>query len=121
MGIYAKGVKGRADKLFSLVVRSRGRCQRCGSTQELQCAHILGRSRNATRTDEANAWALCRSCHLTTTHRLEEHMQLVVDTIGMDAFWELKAKAEAGVKVNDAYWLAECVRLTALLKQGDAA
>lgn len=114
--MYGKGKKGKATRLHSLVVRSRGRCERCGSHNNLQCAHLIGRRYNATRTDTTNAWCLCATCHFRLTDHPDEHMAFVADTIGMDAFFELKARAEAGVKANDEWWESEIARLSALLE-----
>jgi hypothetical protein len=118
-----KGRKEKATRLHSLVVRSRGRCERCGITDypKLQCAHIIGRRFAATRTDERNAWCLCARCHFRLTEHPDEHMAFVGQTIGMDAFHELKTKALAGVKTSEAFWTAEVERLQALLNQADAA
>jgi len=52
------------DRLFSLAIRERdGRCVRCGATYRLECAHIFGRGKPATRHDPENAVALCWTCH----------------------------------------------------------
>lgn len=102
--IYGKGLRGKATKLHSLVVRSRGRCERCGSTSTLQAAHIVPRRYAATRCDPAAAWCLCAACHLRTTEWGSEHMALVEQTIGLAAFEVLRQRAEAGVKANDAFW-----------------
>lgn len=114
---YGKGARGRATKLHSLVIRSRGRCEKCGSTNALQTAHIISRRYAATRTDETNAWCLCAACHMRLTDHPDEHMAFVGQTIGMGAFEVLKRRALAGVKTNDAFWLAECERLKALLEE----
>ena len=107
-GMYGTGLKGKATKLHAEVVRSRGRCERCGDQgPTLQCAHIIGRRYNATRCDPLNAWCLCARCHFRLTDHPDEHMEFVADTIGLDAFFELKARAEAGVKANDAWWQSQ--------------
>ena len=112
-----KGPKGKATRLHSLLVRSRGVCERCGRTDKpLQAAHIIGRRYSATRTDETNAWALCAGCHMRLTEHPDEHMHFAAQTIGLDAFDALKAKALAGVKGSDAFWQAEVERLSALLE-----
>jgi hypothetical protein len=112
--IYGKGLKAKATKLHSQVVRSRGVCARCGERDpaKLQCAHIIPRRYSATRCDPEAAWALCKGCHMRLTEHPDEHMALVEATIGLDRFWELKRTAEAGVKANDAYWQAWIDRLT---------
>lgn len=117
MSLYGKGTKGKATRLHSLVVRARGRCERCGRAENLQAAHIVPRRYNATRTDETNAWALCAGCHLRTTEWASEHMALVERTIGLERFEELRLRAEAGVKANEAFWQAEVERLTRLLEE----
>lgn len=104
--IYGRGLKGKATKMHSQVVRARGRCERCGCTDygKLQCAHIIPRRYSVTRCDPQAAWCLCAGCHLRTTEHADEHMALVEATIGLGAFGLMKAAAERGVKANDAYW-----------------
>ncbi len=115
--MYGKGLKAKATKLHSQVVRLRGRCERCGSVSNLQCAHLIGRRYNATRTDERNAWCLCATCHFRLTDHPDEHMAFVADTIGLNAYFEMKLRAEAGVKANDAFWEGEIARLAAIVKE----
>ena len=114
---YGKGARGKATRLHAELVRSRGRCERCGSTSNLQCAHIIPRRFAATRTDETNAWCLCAACHMRLTEHPDEHMAFVAQTVGMDAFYALKTRALTGVKATQGFWLDECARLSALLKE----
>lgn len=131
---WGKGAKGKATRLHSILVRSRGACERCGKPGEiktasvpglgalvvpiggLQCAHIIGRRYSATRTDERNAWALCAGCHLRLGEHPDEHVHFTAQTIGLEAFDELKQKALAGVKSSEAFWRGEVQRLTAELE-----
>jgi hypothetical protein len=113
MGIYGKGDKGKADKLFSLIIRSVGQCQRCGSQDNLQCAHIISRKYSATRTDERNAWCLCAKCHRRFTDWPREHSHYITETIGSEVYDELRAKAETVTKMN---WTQEYERLKARAK-----
>lgn len=48
-----------------------GRCQvgHCGSRDDLQCAHLIGRGKLRTRFEPENAVALCRAHHVYYTHR----------------------------------------------------
>ena len=62
-------LKKQADKLFSLIVRSRGSCERCATTRNLQCAHIQSRTNLHLRWDEKNALCLCVRCHLYWAHK----------------------------------------------------
>lgn len=121
--IYGRGPRAKATRLHSQVVRARGTCQRCGRSSgvQLQCAHLISRRYAATRTDETNAWCLCAACHRRLTEHPDEHMAFVGETVGLAVFEALKAKALAGVKANDAFWLSECERLTALLNKEEAA
>lgn len=116
MGIYGKGAKGKCDKLFSQIIRSAGKCQRCGSTENLQTAHIITRKYSATRTDERNAWCLCARCHRRLTDWPREHSRYITETIGSEAYEELRAKAETVTKMD---WEAEYERLQALAKALD--
>ena len=115
----ARKAKDKADVLCGQLVRSRGVCERCGATRFLQWAHIIRRNHAATRTDETNAWCLCAACHWLTEKEADEFMALVEATIGVERYFELKARAKAGVKTSAAFWQAEIERLSRLL--GEAA
>jgi 5-methylcytosine-specific restriction endonuclease McrA len=116
VSIYGKGLRGKATKLHAELVRGRGSCANCGGTSNLQCAHIIPRRYAATRTDPANAYCLDARCHMRFTEHADEWMAFIDRTIGRAEFDRLKAKAEAGVKANDAFWQAEVSRLTAMLE-----
>ncbi len=100
MRSHAKGAKARADKYFSLIVRSRGRCERCGTTDysRLQCAHIVSRRYSATRCDETNAWCLCAGEHMELTLDPYKHVQVAIQTRGEDGYAALRQKALSGVR-----------------------
>lgn len=109
-----RGAKGKATVLHSQIVRSRGRCERCGvSNGTLQCAHIVGRSWSWTRTDEHNAWCLCAKCHFFLTGNPFDHVQFAIQTRGEDGYAALRRKALEGVN-RKFDWDAELVRLRAL-------
>lgn len=133
-GIYGKGPRGKATMLHSLVVRSRGACERCGRAGEdqtvrvpqvgtlvlpvggLQAAHIISRRYVATRTDERNAWALCPACHRRLTEHPHEHVHFTIETIGQAQFDRLCARAMSGQQGKAAFWSAEIDRLTEILR-----
>jgi ribosomal protein S14 len=103
--MYGTGLKAKATKLHAEKVRERGRCERCGKVDStLQCAHIVGRRFTATRCDLANAWCLCAACHFLTGEHPDEFMALVEQTIGIDAYFELRRRAKDGQKGGDAWW-----------------
>lgn len=108
---YGRGPKGKATRLHAQLVRARGRCERCGSDQNLQCAHIRSRRFSATRTDLTNAWCLCAGCHFLTGDDPDEFLALVKRTIGRAAFNRLKARSLETAKVD---WDAEAKRLAGL-------
>ena len=55
--------RNKADKLFSKLIRSRGKCEKCGNRHFLQTAHIISRKYGNTRHDSDNALCLCAKCH----------------------------------------------------------
>lgn len=117
-GTYGKGAKGKADKLFSLIIRSAGRCAACGDNdyRKLQCAHIVSRRYSVTRTDEDNAVALCWGCHRRFTDDPFAWVTWVYGYMGEEAYEALRVKARDGVgtKVD---WSAEADRLAAIWKR----
>ena len=62
--------KSHSDTLFSKLIRRRdGRCQVCGTTENLQCSHVVPRANLHLRWDDNNAKALCIKHHLYWWHR----------------------------------------------------
>ncbi len=114
-----RGLKAKATRLHSLVVRAREMCENCGEQDysKLQCAHVLSRRYAATRTDEANAFCLCAGCHMRFTEHADEWMEFVDSTIGRPEYTRLKTKALAGVRTSESFWRDEAERLSALLKE----
>lgn len=53
------------DKVFK---RDKGVCQLCGTSQNLQLHHILGRGKTLTN-DINNCIMLCENCHLNVVHK----------------------------------------------------
>lgn len=89
-----------ADRLFSRIVRSRGACERCGSREHLQCAHIISRRYLAVRWTEGNAVCLCRGCHMWGTHHPLEWERWVREHIGNGIYLSLRAYAISGERVD---------------------
>lgn len=82
----AKGLKGKADKLYSQIIRLKGRCEVCGSDNWLQTAHIISRRFSNTRTDLRNSMCLCAKCHHHYTDHPVEWGKLVTN----DDWWMSK-------------------------------
>ena len=75
-----KGLKAKADKLYSQVIRSLGYCENCNGTHYLQTAHIISRRYNTTRTDTRNAFCLCAKCHRHFTDHPREFSRFISTT-----------------------------------------
>jgi len=58
-----KTLKRKMDILWSEIIRSKGRCEICGKTDNLQAHHVIGRINLALRWDIKNGVCLCSSCH----------------------------------------------------------
>ncbi len=114
----AKGPKGKADRLFSQLIRSRGVCVKCGEQEyaKLQTMHIVSRRYTATRVDETNALCGCWKCHRYFTDNPVEWSLFLENTIGLAEYLRLKDKALQGVR-QKVDWDTEVLRLKALLEQ----
>jgi len=108
-----KGDPGLADTLFSRIIRSRGRCERCSiDIGPFHTAHIVRRRYSATRCVEDNAWCLCPSCHHVVDEWPLKHTELVNWTIGMARYDELVKLAQAGPTLSPKlFWKNEVERL----------
>lgn len=77
---YCKShAKQECDRMARQVVLERDKhtCQRCGTTEAVQWAHILTRSELSIRWNPLNSLALCAGCHVYMTHRPVEWMDWV--------------------------------------------
>lgn len=54
---------GMLDRRWSAFIRSQGRCENCGTANDLTWSHIIGRTYIKTRFDPRNTQCLCGSCH----------------------------------------------------------
>lgn len=112
------GVKEEATRLHSKIIRTtRGpMCEnRCGRPAT-DCAHIIGRGFSHTRTDLANAFALCATCHHIFGLNHGAWMDFVDATIGRPEYDRLWAKANAGVNVKFD-WYDELDRLRVIAER----
>jgi len=58
------------DRLFSKVVRLRGKCEKCGNADNLQCSHVVPRGQSSLlRWNERNALCLDLKCHIYWWHK----------------------------------------------------
>jgi hypothetical protein len=105
-------VKEEATRLHSKIVRAtKGPwCQNNCGRLATDAAHIVGRGFSHTRTDEANALALCAQCHRHFTNWPKDWLDFLDRTIGLDEYERLTGKAKAGVGVKFD-WFDELDRL----------
>lgn len=92
-----KAWKERCDRLFSMAIRERGSCERCGASYypDLQCAHIVSRKYLGVRWDWDNAFCLCKGCHYWGHANPLEWDEFVESKIGADAYADIKRRARA--------------------------
>jgi 5-methylcytosine-specific restriction endonuclease McrA len=87
--------KDSLDRWFSMIVRSVGVCASCGTSERLQCAHVVSRRYLGVRYSIDNAMCLCAACHLRYTHRPLEWEQFVISRMGEPALLDIKRRALA--------------------------
>jgi len=103
-----QAAKNKADVLFSLIVRSKGSCENCGSRTWLQTAHWLSRRYSNTRTDFDNAFCLCAGCHRYFTADPTAWTEWAIDRRGRATYVRLREAANRHSVVD---WPDELARL----------
>lgn len=109
----------RLDREFSRYVRARDtmpsgffRCISCGKIKpygQADCGHFHSRRHMATRFDEDNAHAECRSCNRFSADHLIGYERNLKEKIGQQRFDKLAWKAAQTVKWTD-FELVEMTR-----------
>lgn len=102
-------LRNKADKLFSLSIRSKGYCEasliypsvKCGGI--LQCAHITTRGVTALRFDPMNALCLCAGHHRFFTHHPLEWVDFLQDMYKEKYTYVMKHKNDKVKKTEDLY------------------
>lgn len=102
------GMKIRADKMFSVAVRSKMACERCGESEyrKLQCAHIVSRRYLATRWAWDNAFCLCAGCHYWGHADPLGWIDYVEKMHGPNHLADLKRRAQRIVKMDRASYMS---------------
>ena len=91
------------DDVFSKYIRARdGHCICCGTTENLQCGHLLSRVSYSTRWEEMNAHAQCRGCNLK--HEYNPHIMTIafIKKYGLKEYEKLNSLHLQAVKFKDA-------------------
>ncbi len=86
-------LRDQLDKLFSIIIRSRGKCERCGKTNPLNTAHIFSRRNLATRWDKNNTLCLCVGCHFWGHQNPILFAEFVKEKLGNEEYEKLKRKS----------------------------
>jgi len=114
-----KNAKGRADKLYSEIIRSLGYCEAEGwggkCSKQLQTAHICSRRYSATRTDTRNSFCLCFSHHRFFTDHPREFSRFISDTWAAEFYDDVHQRSITPTKVD---WL-ERVAFLNRIKSGE--
>ena len=94
----------KLDDVFSKYIRARdgGKCVLCGSDYILQAGHLITRRNYATRWDEDNVFAQCRSCNYTHVNHPEIYTSWYIGKYGAEAYQKLVAKSKLIVKFRDS-------------------
>ena len=100
-----KGAKGKADVLFSQIIRSQGYCEAYGKddvdcSAQLQTAHIITRKRSATRTDLRNAFCLCFAHHRFYTDYPRQFSHFISDGWAKDYYDTIHQASRIPTKVD---------------------
>jgi len=115
-----KGLKGKADALFSEIIRAQGFCEADGwdnrpCSPQLQTAHIVTRGRSATRTDTRNAFCICFAHHRYFHDYPRQFSHYISDTWAADYYDTIYAKSITPTKVD---W-QERVNFLMMIKNGE--
>lgn len=101
----AKGAKGRADRLWSEVVRMGRCCVSCARPDNLQAHHLISRRYNATRHVLDNGWPLCAACHREVHENPVLFVELIDLTIGRSRYDELRAMTIGTCTYRESDWI----------------
>ena len=112
--------KRELDKLFSLAVRSCGRCElqgmyfiHCGGN--LQCMHIIGRGNLYLRWNRSNAICGCAGHHVYYTYHPEAWRELLIKMFPHKYPLLLESRNEK-ITFNETYYKEKLVELDPLYR-----
>lgn len=100
-----KNAKGKADKLFSEIIRMGARCEASGwdnipCSSQIQTMHIITRKRSATRTDLRNAMAGCFAHHRYFTDYPRQFSRFITSTWAQKYYDVVYQKSITPTKVD---------------------
>ena len=109
-------LKAKLDRVFSLFIRLRDskqfdgeyfRCISCGKIKpyaQADCGHYINRSIMATRYDEINCNAQCRTCNRFTEGNIQDYRKGLIQKYGIGRVEMLELKKHNTAKYSDAIY-----------------
>lgn len=89
------------DKIFSEIIRKIGYCEKCGTTENLQCSHVHSRTYLNLRWDTQNAKCMCYRCHFFFWHKKPiEAIEWFVGKFGQERLDYLNRQKQFKVKYS---------------------
>jgi hypothetical protein len=86
-------LRNQLDKFCSVIVRSKGKCDKCGNKSTLQCCHIFSRKNYSTRWYFGNLLCLCSKCHFWSHQNPLLFTEWVNSYLGGERYETLKQQA----------------------------
>lgn len=98
-----KGLKRKADTLFSKWIRRNEVCEWCGTrnANQYHCSHIFSRRYLVTRWHPLNANCLCAGCHRKWHDKPVEAIEWIREYLGNAVYEELRKIAKTKVIKQD--------------------
>ena len=98
-----KPIEKQLDKLWSAIILTTGRCDKCGSKYNLDPHHIFIRGNRSTRWDLDNGICLCSDCHTAAPYAAHRNIngfrKWLIEERGQAWFDDLNFRAHKTV-----YW-----------------
>ena len=92
----------KLDKLWSQIIRSRGKCERCNKDTTLAAHHINPRNKFNTRWDLENGVCLCYRCHIHWAHKdVPDAAEWFKERLGEKQYDDLKQRSNMSAKGQD--------------------
>lgn len=94
----------KLDDLWASKIKKRGRCERCGSLNNLSAHHIVGRISRKLRWELENGVCLCFSCHRLAHDNPEKFKEWLVKNRDYDKLVQIGSQiCKLSDKEKEAY------------------
>ncbi len=78
-----------------IVLKRDGRCVVCGKVTNLQCGHLITRTKRSVRWDLKNCNVQCAGCNFYHEHNPHPYTNWFINRYGLEEYQRLFAKSEA--------------------------